>query len=49
MTTDLKVGWRRLFGVLLGAVFTGVAGALPGSQDLTALTWLAKADMAEAA
>jgi hypothetical protein len=29
-----------LFGLLLGAVLTGVAGALPGSQDLNALTWL---------
>lgn len=29
-----------LFGVLLGALLTGVAGALPGSPDLDALTWL---------
>jgi hypothetical protein len=27
-------------GLLLGALLTGVAGALPGSQDLNALTWL---------
>ena len=27
-------------GLLLGAVLTGIAGALPGSQDLSALTWL---------
>ena len=27
-------------GLLLGAVLTGLAGALPGSQDLNALTWL---------
>jgi hypothetical protein len=30
-----------LFGLLLGALLTGVAGALPGSQDLNALNWLA--------
>jgi hypothetical protein len=29
-----------VFGLLLGALLTGVAGALPGSQDLNALTWL---------
>jgi hypothetical protein len=29
-----------LFGVLLGALLTGVAGALPGSRDLNALAWL---------
>jgi hypothetical protein len=28
-------------GLALGAVLTGLAGALPGSQDLNALTWLA--------
>jgi hypothetical protein len=27
-------------GLLLGAALTGGAGALPGSQDLNALTWL---------
>jgi hypothetical protein len=30
-----------LSGLLLGVLLTGVAGALPGSQDLNALTWLA--------
>lgn len=29
-----------VFGLLLGALLTGVAGALPGSPDLNALTWL---------
>jgi hypothetical protein len=29
-----------LFGVLLGVLLTGVAGALAGSRDLNALTWL---------
>ena len=29
-----------LTGLLLGALLTGLAGALPGSQDLTALSWL---------
>jgi len=29
-----------LSGLLLGALLTGIAGALPGSQDLNALTWL---------
>jgi hypothetical protein len=29
-----------VFGLLLGALLTGVAGALPGSQGLNALTWL---------
>lgn len=28
------------FGLLLGALLTGVAGALPGSPHLDALTWL---------
>jgi hypothetical protein len=28
------------FGLLLGAVLTGLAGALPGSPGLNALTWL---------
>jgi hypothetical protein len=28
------------FGLLLGALLTGIAGALPGSPDLNALTWL---------
>jgi hypothetical protein len=27
-------------GLVLGALLTGIAGALPGSQDLNALTWL---------
>ena len=29
-----------LSGLLLGAVLTGIAGALPGSHDVNALTWL---------
>ncbi|MFZ0385330.1 MAG: hypothetical protein WAL22_06695 [Solirubrobacteraceae bacterium] len=29
-----------LFGLLLGAVLTGIAGALPGSHGLDVLTWL---------
>ncbi len=29
-----------LSGLVLGALLTGLAGALPGSQDLNALTWL---------
>ena len=29
-----------VFGLLLGAVLTGIAGALPGSHDVNALTWL---------
>jgi hypothetical protein len=32
---------RVVFLVLLGALLTGIAGTLPGSQDLNALTWLA--------
>ena len=30
-----------LFGLSLGGMLTGIAGALPGSQDLNALNWLA--------
>src|SRR6202044_2681759 len=29
-----------LFGVLLGVLLTGIAGTLPGSHGLDALTWL---------
>jgi hypothetical protein len=36
-----RVVFLVLFGLLLGALLTGIAGALPGSQDLNALTWLA--------
>jgi hypothetical protein len=36
-----RVVFLVMFGLLLGALLTGLAGALPGSQDLNALTWLA--------
>jgi hypothetical protein len=35
-----RVVFLVLFGVLLGALLTGIAGALPGSHDPDALTWL---------
>jgi uncharacterized protein with ACT and thioredoxin-like domain len=35
-----RVALLVLFGLLLGAVLTGIAGALPGSHGLDALTWL---------
>ena len=35
-----RVVFLVLFGVLLGALLTGIAGALPGSRDPDALTWL---------
>jgi hypothetical protein len=40
-TVPKEVVRLALAGVLLGLVATGVAGALPGSQGLNALTWLA--------
>jgi hypothetical protein len=35
-----RVVLLAVFGLLLGVLLTGVAGALPGSPDLNALTWL---------